>query len=617
MCGIVGWLSYSQDMQAQRNTLKRMTETMANRGPDAEGIWITGPIGFGHRRLSIIDLEGGRQPMLARRDDGLEAAAITYSGEAYNFRELRAELKGRGHRFESLSDTEVVLRAYLEWGEGFVERLNGMYAFAVWDLTTQELLLVRDRMGVKPLYYYETVDGVVFGSEPKALLANPLVPRTVRADGLREILEMVKTPGHAVYDGMREVLPGEVVRINRQGLTRHRYWRLEAREHGHTLDQTVRHTRDLLEDIVQRQVVSDVPLCSLLSGGLDSSIITALASRKLLAEGKENIHSFSVDFLDHGSSFASDAVRGTPDAPFVRDLVERIHCSHHEIVLDSRELADPALRHRLIEALDLPPAFWGDMWPSLYRLFQEVRQHSTVALSGESADEVFGGYRWFHDPAAIQAQTFPWLVSVTGKYFDGKTLFDPALLHQLDLPRFVQDSYSQALSEAPVLPSEEQTDRRMRQMSYVNLTRFVQTLLDRKDRMSMAVGLEVRVPFCDHRLVEYAFNIPWEMKTFDGREKSILRAATRDLLPESISDRVKSPYPSTQDPAYEQALRTSLNQIMADKDAPVRALLDASQVKRTLERPVGDTSPMYDRMGMELAVGLNTWLTEQDVSLDL
>jgi len=149
------------------------------------------------------------------------------------------------------------------------------------------------------------------------------------------------------------------------------------------------------------------------------------------------------------------------------------------------------------------------------------------------------------------------------------------------------------------------------------LTRFVQTLLDRKDRMSMAVGLEVRVPFCDHRLVEYAFNIPWEMKTFDGREKSILRAATRDLLPKSISDRVKSPYPSTQDPAYEQALRTSLTQIMADKDAPVRALLDASQVKRTLKRPVGDTSPMYDRMGMELAVGLNTWLTEQDVSLDL
>lgn len=617
MCGIAGWLSYGQNMQTQRDTLQRMTDTMARRGPDAEGIWIAGPIGLGHRRLSIIDLEGGRQPMLARRNDGLEAAAITYSGEVYNFRELRAELKVRGHRFESRSDTEVVLRAYLEWGDDFVEHLNGMYAFALWDLRTQALLLVRDRMGVKPLYYYETADGLVFGSEPKALLANPLVPRTVRADGLREILEMVKTPGHAVFHGMREVLPGEIVHINRQGLSRHRYWQLEAREHDHSLEQTIRHTRDLLEDIVQRQIVSDVPLCSLLSGGLDSSVITALASRKLLATGKDNIRSFSVDFLDHGSAFASDAVRGTPDAPFVRDLVERIHSSHNEIILDSRELADPALRSLVIEALDFPPAYWGDMWPSLYRLFQEVRKHSTVALSGESADEVFGGYRWFHDPVAIEARTFPWLTSVTGKYFDGKTLFDHGLLRQLDMPGFLQDSYSQALGETPVLPSENQTERRMRQMSYVNLTRFVQTLLDRKDRMSMAVGLEVRVPFCDHRLVDYAFNIPWEMKAFDGREKSILRAATRDLLPESISDRVKSPYPSTQDPAYEQALRTSLAQIMANQDAPVRALLDASQVKHTLEKPVGDSSPMYDRMGMELAVGLNTWLTEQGVSLDL
>ncbi|NKQ12106.1 asparagine synthase (glutamine-hydrolyzing) [Stutzerimonas zhaodongensis] len=617
MCGIAGWLSYSLNMQTQRDTLQRMTDTMRLRGPDAAGVWVDGPVGLGHRRLSIIDIDGGKQPMLARLDDGREAAAITYSGEVYNFRELRAELKIRGHRFESRSDTEVVLRAYLEWGESFVEHLNGMFAFAVWDMRSQRLLLVRDRMGVKPLYYYRTADGVIFGSEPKALLANRLVPRKVRADGLREILEMVKTPGHAIFDGMNEVLPGEVVRIDRQGLTRRRYWQLEAREHPHSLEQTVSHTRDLLEDIVERQIVSDVPLCSLLSGGLDSSIITALASKKLLDSGKDNIRSFSVDFLDHGSGFTSDAVRGTPDAPFVRNLVERIHSSHNEIVLDSRELVDPTLRSQVIHALDLPPAYWGDMWPSLYRLFQEVRKHSTVALSGESADEVFGGYRWFHDPAAINADTFPWLTSVTGKYFDGKTLFDSGLLRQLDMPGFLRDSYSEAIAETPILSTENQVERRMRQMSYLNLTRFVQTLLDRKDRMSMAVGLEVRVPFCDHRLVEYAFNIPWAMKAFDGREKSVLRAATRDLLPESISDRIKSPYPSTQDPAYEQGLRTSLAEIMTSADAPVRQLLDTARVKHALDRPIGQTSAMYDRMGMELAVGLNTWLVEQDVHLDL
>lgn len=279
MCGIAGWLSYSQKMELQRDTLQHMTDTMALRGPDAGGLWIDGPVGLGHRRLSIIDLEGGRQPMTAMHGGLREVAAITYSGEVYNFRELRTELQRCGHLFETRSDTEVVLRAYVQWGEAFVERLNGMYAFAIWDLRTQELLLIRDRMGVKPLYYYPTADGVVFGSEPKALLANSLVPRKVRADGLREILEMVKTPGHAIFAGMHEVMPGEIVRINRQGLGRRHYWKLEAHEHSHSLDETIRHTRDLLEDIVDRQIVADVPLCSLLSGGLDSSIITALASK--------------------------------------------------------------------------------------------------------------------------------------------------------------------------------------------------------------------------------------------------------------------------------------------------------------------------------------------------
>jgi asparagine synthase (glutamine-hydrolysing) len=616
MCGITGWLSWSRRMEEQHDILQRMTDTMAQRGPDAEGIWSDGPIGLGHRRLSIIDLEGGRQPMIALDGNGNEAAVITYSGEVYNFQELRADLQSRGHQFRTRSDTEVVLRAYLEWGQNFADRLNGMYAFAIWDIRERVLLLVRDRMGVKPLYYFVTEDGVVFGSEPKALLANPLVPRKVSADGLREILEMVKTPGHAVFAGMREVLPGEIVRFSQDGISRSRYWKLEAREHPHTLEQTIRHTRDLLEDIVERQIVADVPLCSLLSGGLDSSIITALASRKLLAAGKENIRSFSVDFLDRGSGFVGDSVRGTPDAPFVKALVERICSSHGEIILDSREMADPALRTSIVRALDLPPAFWGDMWPSLYRLFEEIRKHSTVALSGESADEVFGGYRWFHDPEAIKADTFPWLTSVTAKYFDGKTLFDQGLLAKLNMQEFLRDSYAQAVAETPRLAGESEIDRRMREMSYVNLTRFVQTLLDRKDRMSMAVGLEVRVPFCDHRLVEYAFNIPWSMKSFDGREKSILRAATLDLLPESISQRVKSPYPSTQDPEYERGLRSTLADILADTDAPVRPLLDKRRIDDMLARPLGTTSPMYDRMGMELTVGLNTWLKTYDVALE-
>lgn len=556
---------------------------------------------------SVYSMDGDISPIVKIVDIAKQYNALTYLDEVH-------AVGMYGPRGACLA-AQLGIADRVDIIQGTMAKAIGVIGGYIAGTSWLMLLLVRDRMGVKPLYYYQTDDGVIFGSEPKALLANPLVPRKVNADGLRELLEMVKTPGHAVFAGMREVLPGEMLRVNRSGLTRHQYWKLEAREHSDTLEQTIQHTRDLLEDIIDRQIVSDVPLCSLLSGGLDSSIITALASKKLLAAGKENIRSFSVDFMDHGGGFTGDSVRGTPDAPFVRDLVERIHSSHGEIVIDSREMADPELHVKIVRALDLPPAFWGDMWPSLYRLFQKVRKHSTVALSGESADEVFGGYRWFHDPDAIAAQTFPWLTSVTGKYFDGKTLFSQDLLSGLEMDNFLRDSYSQAVSETPVLSSENEINRRMRQMSYVNLTRFVQTLLDRKDRMSMAVGLEVRVPFCDHRLVEYAFNIPWEMKAFDGREKSILRAATRDLLPDSISERIKSPYPSTQDPAYEQGLRTSLAKIMANPASPVLPLVDRDRITQTLAKPLGNLSPMYDRMGMELAIGLNTWLAEYKVSL--
>ncbi|KAF9909050.1 hypothetical protein EC991_009111 [Linnemannia zychae] len=617
MCGITGWLSYGQDLEHQRDILQKMTDTMALRGPDGQGIWIDGPIGLGHRRLSVIDLEGGSQPMVAKTDDEQEAAVITYSGEVYNFQELRAELQSLGHHFDTRCDTEVVLRAYVEWGEDFAQRLNGMFAFAIWDIRTQEILLIRDRLGVKPLYYFRTLNGVVFGSEPKALLANPLVPRRVTVDGLREILEMVRTPGHAVFEGMREVVPGEILRINRRGIVAKRYWRLKARKHEHNLEQTIQHTRALLEDILDKQIVSDVPLCTLLSGGLDSSIITALASKKLLAHGKDNINSFSVDFVSHGAGFVSDGFRLTPDAPFVKELVERLDSTHRDIVLDSRDIADPSLRTKVVRALDMPPPFHGDMWPSLYCLFEEVRQRSTVALSGEAADELFGGYRWFYDPEAVSAKTFPWMAAGTGKMFDGKALLNHRVLKKLDLENFLQDSYSQAVAEVPVLDGESDANRHMRRLTYFNTTRFMRVLLDRMDRMSMAVGLELRVPFCDHRLVEYVYNIPWDMKTFDGREKSILRAATRDLLPESILERVKSPYPSTQDPAYERELRAAMAKIAADDNAPVKPLLDSKHVQEVLNRKVGTVSQPYDRIGMELAVGLNTWLTEYNVTLVL
>ncbi|MEU8775784.1 asparagine synthase (glutamine-hydrolyzing) [Streptomyces sp. NPDC048606] len=619
MCGIVGWVDYERDLDTDPSALsvaRAMTDTLACRGPDAEGVLAARRAVLGHRRLSIIDLEGGVQPM-RYAEGGSAVATLTFCGEVYNHRELRAELISRGHAFRTRSDTEVVLHAYLEWGEGLVDRLNGMYAFAVWDARTEELLLVRDRMGVKPLYWFETPHGVVFGSEPKALFAHPGVPRRVDAEGLCEALDMVKTPEHAVFTGLREVRPGQLLRVRRQGVTRRRYWRLEAREHTDDLPTTIATVRGLLEDIVSRQMVADVPLCSLLSGGLDSSAVTALAARTMAERGEGPVRSFSVDFANPAAGFSPDAVREAADTPFAREVARHVGAEHTEVLLDSAELVDPRVREAVLRATDLPPAFWGDMWPSLYLLFRAVRQSSTVALSGESADELFGGYMWFRNPNAIAADTFPWLTSGSARYFGGLGLLDRGLLDKLDIPGYRAGRYREALAEVPVLAGEEAGERRMREITHLNLTRFVQTLLDRKDRMSMAVGLEVRVPFCDHRLVEYVFNVPWAMKTFDGREKSLLRAATADLLPASVVRRVKTPYPATQDPGYELALRGRLDTLLSDPNAPVRPFLDLERVRGTLGRRPGDVSRSYSRGGIEMALWLDAWLRSYDVTVDI
>nr|WP_151119391.1 asparagine synthase (glutamine-hydrolyzing) [Hypericibacter adhaerens] len=616
MCGIAGWVSYRRDLTTQEAVIARMTATMARRGPDAGGVWIDRHVALGHRRLAVIDLAGGVQPMQAE-EQGRTVASLIYTGEVYNFVELRDELRGLGHGFRTRSDTEVVLRGYLQWGERVVERLNGMFAFAIWDVRSEELFLIRDRMGVKPLYYYPTADGVLFGSEPKAILAHPKVQPRVNREGFCELLTFAKNPEATVYAGMHEVRPGQIVRVSRRGLTKHRYWALTAQEHDDDLLRTVDNVAGLMEDIVQRQIVSDVPLCSLLSGGLDSSTVTAMANRAIADREGGRIRSFSVDFAEHGSAFVAGDFHKTPDTPFVRDFVDHIGCDHTEVVLDSRSLADRDLGRAVLEAADFPLSVSGDMFASLYRLFQAVRQNSTVALSGESADEVFGGYSWFHDPQTVNAGTFPWIAANISKAFDGTQVLDPGLRERLDLAGFEADSYASAIAETPQLAGESAAERRMREISYLHLTRFVQFLLDRKDRMSMAVGLEVRVPFCDHRLVEYVFNIPWEMKTFDGREKSILRAVARGLLPRSILERVKSPYPSTQDPAYEQAVREEVAEMLEDRSHPAAPLFDRAAIRGLLAQPLGNSSSLPGRAGLERARSIGAWVKAYDVQLDL
>ncbi|MCP2167799.1 asparagine synthase (glutamine-hydrolyzing) [Goodfellowiella coeruleoviolacea] len=600
MCGITGWVDWQRDLGQERPTLLAMTETMIRRGPDAGGVWVREHAFLGHRRLSIIDLAGGTQPMAAA---GADDVVISYSGETYNFRELRAELRALGQVFRTSSDTEVVLNAYRQWGVEFVRRLNGMYAFAIWDGRTGELLLVRDRLGIKPLYYHPYPGGLLFGSEPKALLANPLFEAELDDEGVAELFAVptAPTPGHGVYSGLRQVQPGHVVRFTRHGLTDTAYWTLPVAEHTDDLATTRQRVRDLLGDIVARQLVADVPVGSLLSGGVDSSAITALAVRE--RAGGEKIATYSVDFPGGERAFQRTTWHPSRDEPYVHQVSAHLGTQHTTILVQPEDVL--GYEDRVLRARDLPG--WGEMDVSLHLLFEKVRGHSTVALSGESADEVFGGYPYFADPAAHEFPGFPWMRGRTSP----ATLLREEIRQRVRPDEYMRDRHRQALAEVPELPGESTVDARLRQVSYLALTRWLGALLERKDRMSMATGLEVRVPFCDHRLVEYVWNVPWSIKAAGGQQKGLLRQAVADLLPEAVVNRGKSGFPPNPDPGYLTALRERAVALLHDRDARVFDLVDRERVGRLLAAGQPLPSPRAATTataGLNFLLNIDAWL---------
>lgn len=608
MCGIAGWVDVRRDLPLA--AFEDMVRSMRRRGPDGTGTWSQPGVLLGHRRLAVIDLESGAQPMEEPLGDD-HRCVITFCGEIYNHGSLRVELSGHGHSFRTSSDTEVILKAYLQWGDACLERLVGMFAFAIWNSRSGELLLARDRLGIKPLYYFLDASGIIFGSEQKVITSSPGFSASVDDFGLSEILDMTKSPGCGVFDGIAEVEPGQYLKFSERGITRRRYWSLEARPHTDDLPTTITRVRDLLEETVSDHLAADVPIAALLSGGLDSSAVAAIATSSL---GRP-LDTYSLDLEADDTAFVPDAVRSTVDRPYAKAMAEFVGAHHREVVIAGSALNDARVRNAVLRANDTPPAFWGDMWQSLYLLFARVRATSTVVLSGEGADELFGGYRWFHNPNAVEGDTFPWLTSGSARYFGGTGLLDQEILDKIDIPGKRAEKYSQALREVPRLAGESAAAARMREISYLNLTRFVRTLLDRKDRMSMAVGLEARVPFCDHRLVEYVFNAPWDFKHFDGREKSLLRAAARDLLPESVTERVKTPYPATVNPAYEARLQHMLHRMLGDPESPVLPIVNLEKAKRFANRSIGAVSRPYDRGSIEMVLWLDQWMREFDVAL--
>ncbi|TYO96209.1 asparagine synthase (glutamine-hydrolyzing) [Desulfallas thermosapovorans] len=613
MCGITGWIDLGADITRQRPTLEAMNEFQLHRGPDAGGIWLSTHAALGHRRLIVVDPAGGGQPMLRQRGDHIYV--MVYNGELYNSPELRRELTAHGYTFSGHSDTEVLLLSYIEWGEDCLQRLNGIYALAIWSERDQKLFMARDRLGVKPLFYSRRGCALYFGSELKSLLAHPAVQASVDIDGLAEILVMApgRTPGHGVFRNVSELKPGHYLVFDRSGLRIHRYWQLESKPHEDDLDTTTARVRELFCDAVTRQLVADVPICTLLSGGLDSSAITAVVAEAGRHAGDGPLHTWSVDFTGNDRYFMPDLFQPNTDAPWIQRVSESLGTMHHRVIIDTPELVD-ALAVAM-QARDLPGM--ADIDASLYLFSRAIKQSATVALSGECADEIFGGYPWFHKVRAAAQGTFPWLRGLGERI----RMLAPGVIDLLKPVEYVTRRYQETLAEVPRLPGEDPWEAQLRELMYLTMNWFMATLLERKDRMSMAVGLEMRVPFCDHRLVEYAWNIPWSMKNYGGMEKGILRRALTGLLPEEVLKRRKSPYPKSHHPVYLKTVRKMVGEILEDSSSPLRPLINVDNVRRMIQSTgTYFDQPFYgqlmkDAQYLAYLIQVDAWFREYDVSI--
>ena len=564
MCAIAGILN----LNPSQATVDAMGGTMRRRGPDAFGVFRDRETTLLHARLSVIDPAGGGQPMTLTWEG--EEYTVVYNGELYNTQQLRRELQKLGHEFMGHSDTEVLLHGYAQWGKQVVERLNGIFAFAVWEGKGRRLFLARDRIGVKPLFYALHRGGLLFASEIKTILKYPGFKAVIDVTGASEVLLLGpgRTPGCGVFRDVCELEPGCTAVWEGERLSICRYWKLTDGPHRESFEETAEHVRYLVEDAIRRQLVSDVPVGFFLSGGLDSSLICAVAARAM----DRPIDTFSVEYDRNREFFVPGKFQPNSDSDFLEPMEAFLGANGHRVVLTADQL--DSVLEEATEARDLPGM--ADVDFSLLLLCRRIREHVTVALSGECADEIFGGYPWYRDPEVRARAGFPWAQNTDQR----RALLSGRLACMTDARDYVMSRYAQTLRECDIDPEADPAERRMKQMVNLNFRWFMQTLLDRKDRMSMYSSLEVRVPFCDHRIAEYLYRIPWEMKDHGGYEKGLLRHAMQGWLPEQILWRKKSPYPKTFDPRYLELMRGRLDRLLADKKAPLWELIRPEEAGR-------------------------------------
>lgn len=539
MCGILTICNYSKPLEEYHDILMDMAHLMEKRGPDQEGYFLTRHCLMAHRRLSIIDIENGKQPMSYTYHGKIYR--ITYNGEIYNMLDIKNHLISLGYTFQTMSDTEVILVSYIEYQEHCLDLFEGIFAFVIDD--GKKLFIARDPLGVKPLYYYLENQTIVIASEIKCILKY-IGKAVIDQEGVKELLGLGPslTPGHTIYKGIYSLRPGYYMYFKEkcQPIC---YWKLHDEKHDENFEETVSKVKELLIDSVQKQLLSDVPISTMLSGGLDSSIITAIAKQYI-----QPLSTYSITYEDQEKYFTAYDYQTTMDDNYIQEMVERYHPIHHKVTLKQEDLV-----HSLKEALiarDMPGM--ADVDSSFLLFSKEISKTHKVALSGECADEIFGGYPWFYKAELYNQPYFPWMRDLDMKM----DLFNDKI-KALHIKDYIIQRYQESLSEI-------NTDDLKKKLIYLNTQWFMQTLLTRADSQTMRSSIEVRVPFASTKILQYLYNMPYEYMFYQGEEKGILRKAFEEFLPDDIAHRKKNPYPKTHSPIYSQMIHQKLKESLND-----------------------------------------------------
>ena len=610
MCGINGFINFKYDKKQASQILTAMNQTLAHRGNDDSGTFAHGNAYLGQQRLSIIDLNKGHQPMSYTYHG--KTYTIVYNGELYNADEIRDRLKRQHVRLRTTCDTEIVLKMFALVGAKALQHFNGIFAFAIYETPGNRLFLARDQIGVKPLFYSLQNGALAFSSEIKALFCHPSIQPRVNTDGLRELFGIgpARTPGKTVYTNINEIKPGAYAWWQAGQLTTKTYFKLKSQSHQQSAAETIQTLKTMLPKIVKNQLASDVRVGFMLSGGLDSSAVTALAART-----GQTYRTFSVDYVGNEDNFQPTDFSPSRDNYYIDLIAKRYQTQHRYQVLKSADLCT-TLREALI-ARDYPAI--ADIDSSLLLFCRAIKNDVTVCLSGEFADEIFCGYPWFYRTDTQNATTFPWAIDLSMRE---QTIARNLRAH-LNIQDFVNRTYQAAVAEVPLSPTDTPADRQMKIYSYLTIRWFGLNLLERADRMAMRCGLEVRVPFTDVNLVQYAYNIPWTMKNYGGQEKGILRAALADVLPNEVLTRKKCPYPKTVDPVYTALIEAHVRELLDNQDHPVWRIVDHAYVAEILnQNDPKQTRPWFGQLMqrpqyLAFIYQIAMWLTEYHVILDL